>query len=177
MTQAPVISVTVAEAPAAHRPVLDRLMQLYLHDFSEFAPIGSPHGEVDAEGRFANEWLESYWQEGGRVPLLIRADDHLAGFALLNQWSALELPLDRAVAEFFVLRKYRRARVGTRAAWLLFHRYPGRWEVPVAWYNQPALLFWRRSTHAVAAGNMEEYAGDGERWSGTVLRFSTQAVT
>ncbi len=174
--QASAVSVTVAKAAAAERPVLDRLMQLYLHDFSEFAPIGSPHGDVDAEGRFANEWLESYWQEDGRIPLLIRADDHLAGFALLNQWSALDLPLDRAMAEFFVLRKYRRARVGTRAALHLFHGYPGRWEVPVASYNHPALLFWRRATE-VAARSIEECIGDGQRWSGTVLRFRTLALT
>jgi hypothetical protein len=65
-------SVTVVEAPAEQRPVLDRLLQLYKYDFSEFAPIGSPHGEVDAEGRFAYPGLESYWQESGRIPLLIR---------------------------------------------------------------------------------------------------------
>jgi hypothetical protein len=92
------------------------LLQLYKYDFSEFAPIGSPYGEVDEEGLFAYPGLESYWQDSGRIPLLIRADDHLAGFALVNQWSALGLPLDHAVAEFFVMRKYRRARVGTRAA-------------------------------------------------------------
>lgn len=96
---------------------------------------------------------------------------------MLNQWSALDLPLDRAMAEFFVLRKYRRARVGTRGALLLFHRYPGRWEVPVAGYNRPALLFWRRTTRLAAAGKAEEYVGDGERWSGTVLRFDTGAAS
>jgi hypothetical protein len=93
----------VVEAPAAQWPVFDRLLQLYKYDFSEFAPIGSPHGEVDAEGRFAYPSLESYWRESGRIPLLIQADDHVAGFALLNQWSPLDLPLDHAVAEFFLL--------------------------------------------------------------------------
>ena len=42
-----VASVTAVEAPAAQRPVLDCLLQLYKYDFSEFAPIGSPYGEVD----------------------------------------------------------------------------------------------------------------------------------
>ena len=162
------------EAPAAQRPVLDRLLQLYLHDFSEFAPIGSPHGEVGAEGRFTYPRVESYWQEIGHIPLLIRADDHLAGFALVNQWSALERPLEHSVAEFFVLRKYRRARVGTRAALLIFRRYPGRWEVPVAWYNPPALAFWRSVTEEAAPGEVEELAGNGKRWAGPVLRFATR---
>jgi len=131
-------SVTVVEAPAAQRPVLDHLLQLYKYDFSEFAPIGSPYGEVDEEGGFAYPGLERYWQESGRIPLLIHANDRLAGFVLVQQWSALERPLDYGVAEFFVLRKYRQARVGARAALLVFRRYPGRWEVPVAWYNPPA---------------------------------------
>ncbi len=164
----------MVEAPAAQRPVLDRLLQLYLHDFSEFAPIGSPHGEVDAEGRFTYPRVERYWQEIGHVALLIRADDHLAGFALVNQWSALELPLDHSVAEFFVLRKYRRARVGTRAALLVFRRYPGRWEVPVAWYNPPAQAFWRGVAGELAPVEVEEIAGDGKRWAGPVLRFATR---
>jgi predicted acetyltransferase len=166
--------VTAVEVPAAQRPVLDRLLQLYLHDFSEFAPIGSPHGEVGAEGRFTYPRVESYWQEIGHIPLLIRADDHLAGFALVNQWSALERPLEHSVAEFFVLRKYRRARVGTRAALLIFRRYPGRWEVPVAWYNPPALAFWRSVTEEAAPGEVEELAGNGKRWAGPVLRFATR---
>jgi predicted acetyltransferase len=72
-----------------------------------------------------------------------------------------------------VLRKYRRARVGTRAALSIFRRYPGRWEVPVAWYNPPALAFWRRVTQEAAPGKVEEIAGDGQRWAGPVLCFDT----
>jgi len=168
-----VARVTAVEVPAAQRPVLDHLLQLYKYDFSEFAPIGSPYGEVDEAGLFAYPGLESYWQDSGRVPLLIRADDHLAGFALVNQWSALGLPLDHVVAEFFVMRKYRRARVGTRAALLIFRRYPGRWEVPVAWYNPHALAFWRSVTEEAAPGKVQETAGDGKRHAGPVLCFAT----
>ena len=120
--------------------------------------------------------LERYWQDSGRIPLLIRADGHIAGFALLNQWSALGLPLDHAVAEFFVLRKYSRARVGTRAALFIFRRCPGQWEVPIAWYNPPALAFWRSVTEAPALGKVEEIAGDGERGNGPVLRFATRTA-
>jgi predicted acetyltransferase len=171
-----VASVTVREASAAQRLVLDRLLQLYKYDFSEFAPIGSPYGEVDEEGRFAPyPGLESYWQDSGHIPLLIRADDHLAGFVLVHQWSALGLPLDHGVAEFFVLRKYRRTRVGARAALLVFRRYTGRWEVPVAWYNPPALAFWRSVAETLAPVEVEEIAGDGKRWAGPVLCLTTDA--
>ena len=55
----------------------------------------------------------------------------------------------------------------------IFRRYPGRWEVPVAWYNPFALAFWRRVTQEAAPGKVEEIAGDGKRWDGPVLRFDT----
>lgn len=166
--------VTATEAPAAQRPVLDHLLQLYLYDFSELAALGSPHGEVNENGLFGySSGLDSYWQEAGCVPLLIRADGHIAGFVLLNQWSALDRPLDHAVAEFFVLRKYRRARVGTRAAHLVFRRYPGRWEVPVADYNPGALRFWRSIVHSLRVEEIMERIGDGRRWSGVVLCFAS----
>ena len=121
--------------PLKRRHVLDALMQLYLHDLSEHASLNTSHGEVGEDGRFDYRWLDNYWHEPGRVPLLIRADGRIAGFVLVNQWSALDRPLDHAIAEFFVLRKSRRAHVGTRAAHQLFRHMPGRWEVPVASYN------------------------------------------
>lgn len=166
--------VTVDGVPSGRRHVLDALMQLYLHDFSERALLGTPHGELDEEGRFAHPWLATYWREAGRVPLLIRADGRVAGFVLVNRWSALDRPLDHAVAEFFVARKYRRARVGTRAAHLVFRKLPGRWEVPVAGYNREALLFWRGVVRALPIP-AEERAGDGGRWAGSVLCFDTRA--
>jgi predicted acetyltransferase len=166
--------VTVTCALAARKQTLVNLMQLYLYDFSEFAPIESLYGEADQEGRFAYDGLDDYWREDGRIALTIEANGRLAGFALVNRWSALNRPLDHSVAEFLVLRKYRRAGVGSRAAKLLFARFPGRWEAPVAWYNAPALAFWRRAVAACVDGTIEECAGDGERWTGTVLCFATK---
>ncbi len=104
------------------------------------------------------------------MPFVVRADGRIAGFALVNRWSALGQPLDHAVAEFFVLRKYRRAGVGTRAAHLVFRRMRGRWEVPIAAYNQEAVPFWRSVARSLPV-RAEEHAGDGQRWAGPVLCF------
>jgi predicted acetyltransferase len=177
MASGKIDSVTLTATPAAGRQTIANLLQLYLHDFSEFAVVGTPHGEVDALGRFAYAGIDGYWRDEGRAALTIEADGRLAGFALVNRWSALNRPLDHSVAEFLVLRKYRRAGVGLRAAKLLFARLPGRWEAAVAWYNAPALSFWRHAVAACADGIIEECAGDGERWSGPVLCFAAGAPT
>lgn len=152
---------------------MERLLQLYLHDFSELAPRRSIYGEVDASGLFPYPpGLDGYRREPDREPLLIRADGAVAGFVLLNRWSALDRPVDRAVAEFFVLRKYRRAGVGTRAALQAFRDRPGRWEVAVASRNPAALRFWRHVAQALPGG-ASEHPGDGRRWSGPVLAFDS----
>lgn len=164
-------SVSVLPALPGQRGLMERLLQLYLHDFSELAPRHSIYGEVGADGLFPYPpGLDSYWQEPDREPLLIRADGAVAGFMLLHRWSALDRPVDRAVAEFFVLRKHRRAGVGTRAALRAFRDRPGRWEVAVAGYNPAAQLFWRRVVQALPGG-ASEHPGDGRRWSGPVLAF------
>jgi len=167
--------VTLTPVQESQRQIITNLIQLYKYDFSEFAEVGSRYGEVGPDGRFVYEELDSYWREDGRFALKVEADGRLAGFVLVNRWSALNRLLDHSVAEFFVLRKYRRIGVGSRAARVLFERWPGRWEVSVARYNKPALSFWRKAIRAAVDGTVEEYAGDFERQVGTVLCFDSRA--
>src|SRR5215472_14667021 len=88
----------------------------YKHDFSELAEIGSPYCEVGSDGRYTYDGLDSYWREEERFALTTHADDRLAGFILVNRWSALNRQLDHSVGELFVLRKYRRLGVTMPAA-------------------------------------------------------------
>jgi len=54
----------------------------------------------------------------------------LAGFALVHHKSKLSAADDVwDMAEFFVLRRHRRAGVGMRAAHILFETHAGAWEV------------------------------------------------
>ncbi len=45
-------AVTVTAMPLVEKPLLDRLLQLYLHDFSDFAELGTTYAEVDNAGIF-----------------------------------------------------------------------------------------------------------------------------
>jgi predicted acetyltransferase len=163
------IEVTVA---AAHeRSVLQNLLQLYMHDFSEHW-AGRPDGEIGDDGRFAPYPLDAYWEEPNHVPLLLRSNGHLIGFALLDRTSHTGHALDRNMREFFILRKHRRSGAGTAAAQAIFSRYPGRWETAIARRNTAALPFWRKAI----AGHpgVEDMAESDEKtlvWNGAVIRF------
>ena len=119
------------------KSILRQMMELYLHDYSEF------DGEdVNLHGRYEYKYIDQYWAEEGRVPFFIRVDGQLAGLALTR------ITEDdggvRSLAEYFIMRKYRRKGVGATAARQLFDMFPGRWHVGQEWCNKPARQFWMR---------------------------------
>jgi predicted acetyltransferase len=104
--EAPLIDcVTLTQVPEGQRQIITNLIQLYKYDFSGFAELGSHSGEVGSDGRFVYEGHDSYWREAGRFALTVQADGRLAGFVLVNRWSALNRLVDHAVAEFFCASK------------------------------------------------------------------------
>ena len=156
---------------APERPVLENLFQLYVHDFSDFM---ASQVELGDDGRFPPYPPLAAYFEGrhDHRPFLIRVDENLAGFVLVNRTSHSGLPLDWNVAEFFVVRKYRRGGIGTQAAHLTWDMLSGRWEAAVARLNTPALGFWRRAVAKYPpACEVEELDRNDELWNGPVLRF------
>ena len=161
----------VARAERTERAAIENLMQLYVHDFSE-QWAGEARGEVSDDGRFEPYPLDAYWREADHIPLLVRVGGRLAGFVLVDAESHSGRLLDRNVAEFFILRKHRRAGVGAMAAHAVFGRYPGVWEAAVARRNAAALAFWRKAVGGCpGAREIEEIDRTGPDWNGPVLRF------
>ena len=69
---------------------------------------------------------------------------------------------DFRMAEFFVLRRYRRLGVGRDACQLIFNRFSGRWEVGEFLRNEPAVAFWRRVISQYTRGQFREWIANGE---------------
>lgn len=162
---------SIDRAGREEEPVIGRLLQLYLHDFSAFASPGQPYGDVEANGLFDYPALERYWMASDREPLLFRAAGRLAGFALINAAAPSGEAVDHAMAEFFILRKYRRSGLGARAARTILRARPGVWEIGVAAYNAPAIAFWRAALDGLEGWAVRERAGDGARWRGPIFRL------
>jgi predicted acetyltransferase len=138
----------VLPATKEEMPIVANLFELYAHDFSEFYPV-----EPGPDGRFGYPDLQLYWSEPGRQPFLIRIGGKLAGFALvrrISQTSGNNALWD--MAEFFVLRAYRRRGIGKKAAHSVWRQFPGRWQVRVMQANQAAHGFWQRA--------IAEFAGE-----------------
>ena len=161
--------VTSAAPPQAQ--VIQNLMQLYTHDFSEFWS-GTVRGDPNAEGLFDPYPLEGYWTNPNWSAMLIWCDQVLAGFSLVNDQTHSELAANRNMAEFFILRKHRGRGVGRIAAEVIFSQHPGLWEVAVARRNVRAREFWQKTIRGSAkASNVQELDLQNAHWNGPILRF------
>lgn len=161
------MEISVAPATRSEADVLVALFQLYAHDFSEIMGF-----EIEDSGRFAHAPLDPYWEDPWRHPRLLRVGGRLAGFALIQQRSRLSG--DAGVwdmAEFFVLRRHRRAGVGAACAARLFAQFPGPWEVRERHANVGAIAFWRRVIGQFTGQRFREETIDDERWQGPVQFF------
>ena len=159
------MQVQLLTAGVHDKPVIANLLQLYLHDFTDFAGWS-----INEHGMFDYPWLHHYWRDPARFPFLIRVDGELAGFALVHSGDHEGRQVHH-LAEFFVLRKFRRMGVGESAARQLFDRMPGSWSVAQMDRNVVAQRFWRKVINRHTQGAFTE-RHDDER--GRVIQeFST----
>lgn len=159
--------VQILPAQSSEKGVLENLMHLYLYDFTEFTG-----DDVDEKGRFVDEYLDRYWTEPGRYPFLIKVDGKLAGFVLVRDTVRPEDgQVTHHIAEFFILRKYRRRQIGRYAAWKIFDRFPGRWHVAEIRENVPAQHFWRKVIGEYTGGKYEEITPP--EWDGPIQSFTS----
>jgi predicted acetyltransferase len=116
------------------KALIANLIQLYLYDMTETMPF-----PVGPDGRFEYDFFDRFW----RFPYLIHSGNDIAGFAFVTD----ECPLTGRkpcwfMAEFFVLKAYRRRGVGQAAVTAILGRHPGDWHVAVPLANRPAQAFW-----------------------------------
>jgi predicted acetyltransferase len=156
--------VSLDPAPRSDSVLLSNLLELYIHDLSEVFP----DVQLGPDGPFGYEYLPLYWSEPERrFPFLIRYGGRLVGFILAKRGSEVTGDPDVLdVAEFFVMRRYRRLGLGRKAAFLLWNRLPGLWMVRVSERNPGALDFWRSTVAEFTNGAATEsgYTKDTHYW-------------
>jgi predicted acetyltransferase len=150
--------VEIERATEQQRETLANLLELYSYDFTEFAD-----NDAGEDGRFGYGYLPDYFTDPRRHAFLVRVEGRYAGFALVRQ-------LDRDgevvadMAEFFIMRRYRRHGAGEIVAHQMFDMFPGPWELRVMRMNEPAQAFWRRAVRDYAGNAFSEEWLDGGGW-------------
>lgn len=161
------VNITVEAVPIEQKSVLRNLLELYAYDFTEFIP-----DDVNCYGLYGYKYLDHYWTEEGRHPFIIYIDGNIAGFILIRRYYVSELnDYTYSIAEFFIMKKYRKQGVGRKVAFQIFDMFPGIWEVAEVEENRPAQAFWRKVIHTFTQGKFDEIHKEG--WNGPVQRFNS----
>lgn len=96
----------------------------------------------------------------------------MAGFSLVREIGTNENNQTiYSMAEFFVMKKYRKLGVGQHAATELFNKLKGTWKVAQIEANIPAQIFWKKTIEKYTKNNYQEVRE--EDWKGPVQIFST----
>jgi len=151
--------------------VLSNLLELYSHDLSDTFGL-----ELGHDGRFGYQHLPMYWSEPERrFPFLIRSGTRVVGFAFATRGLSASLDMEAFdVAEFFVLRRYRRGSVGRRAAFLLWDRFAAGWTVRVSEANTTGHRFWTRVISEYSNGVFTETIRPGTPNTWRVFSFDSR---
>jgi predicted acetyltransferase len=158
------MSITIEEVNYEKKSVLRHLIELYNYDFSEFT-----NDDVNGFGLYDYKYLDNYWNEPNRFPFFIKVDGKYAGFALIRKIKKnSSLEGNYSMAEFFIMKKYRKMGVGRIAAINLFEKYKENWEVSVIKENKPAQTFWKKMISKYSNGHyLENKNEDGD----TIISF------
>lgn len=121
------------------KEILYRLLQ-----YSMFEESISDQNEMNQEALFEYKWFEHYFTDDDRDAYFIREEetDKLLGFVMINTY-VQKCDSGHSIAEFMVVPKYRRNKIGKRAAVACFEKYTGNWEVSPSYGSESAYQFWK----------------------------------
>ncbi len=172
--------IEIDEARPEDKQAVKNLLQLYQYDFSEI--MG---GVIGDDGLYHYiDRLDDHWGRPDFHPILVRVMDgdnsgemawRLAGFSFVanaSYFAEAAAPDQWQIAEFFVMRKYRRSALGRRLATYCFDRFPGRWEVAEVPPNTGAQAFWRRVIGDYTNGAYEERVFADDHLRGPLQTFA-----
>jgi predicted acetyltransferase len=145
---------SLIRATQADQSAIQNMARFYVYDMSRYC--GEESGwEIPEDGLYECFDLSQYFQEKNRFPFLIRFEQELAGFVLVNKIGT-STDVDWNIGEFFVLAKFQGKGIGKTIAFEIFDLFRGTWEVAQMPKNSPAIQFWKKVVAEYSAGQFTE---------------------
>lgn len=131
------------------------LARFYSYDISEFFG-DEPGWEMEDDGLYGvGVDYKKYFEDENVFSFLVRYKGELAGFAIVDK-DSIDPSVDFNMAQFFILRTYKRKGLGKLIAFQCFEKFKGTWEVHVLPKNEIARHFWRSIISEYTKNNFNE---------------------
>ena len=144
------MNIELKSATISDYPIVQNMASYYVYDRTGY--MGWPCSD---EGKFECIDFKHYFENSDEKAFLVKVDNELAGFVLLDKEHLIEF-VDWNMGEFFILRKFQGKGIATQVALDIFKTHPGRWSVAVMPENIQATNFWRKVVNMVSRGQFTE---------------------
>lgn len=151
------------EIKSNNREVLERLLQLYLHDISSFFPMDLD----DQTGLYIYDDISKYFENENNKAFLIKNNKNIVGFMLIDFFEDKNV-----IQEMFILNNYKKNGYGRKSVIELFDKYKGNWEIKSLPCSKQAEGFWTSVVSHYTKDNFKiEYVG---KYNRAVLNFNNE---
>lgn len=141
---------------------LDRVLEdkkdiLYrLLEYSLYEESLNDGNEMNDEAIFEYKYFDRYFTDNDRDAFFIREQNtnKLLGFVMINTYMQ-KCDSGHSIAEFLVIPKYRRCKIGKKVAFKCFDMYKGIWEVSPSYNSESAYSFWKKVIDEYTNGKNE----------------------
>lgn len=148
-------TIQLIPATQADYPIIYNLARFYAYDISEFF-ADQPGWEMEDDGLYGvGVDYNTYFTNPESHPFLIRYKGELAGFVMVDK-DSIDPGAEFNMAQFFILRTYKRKGLGRYIATECFAQFKGAWEVHVLPENTIAYHFWRSVISQFTHNNFHE---------------------
>lgn len=131
------------------KDILYRLLQ-----YSLFEESLNDLNEMNDEAIFEYKWFDKYFIDNTREAYFVKekSSNKLLGFAMVNEYMQ-KSENGHSIAEFMIIPKYRRLKIGKRVAIELFNMHKGNWEVKPSFGSKLAYEFWKNVINEYTENN------------------------
>lgn len=147
-------NISIIKATSEDKATIQNLGRFYVYDMSRYCGF-LPGWEVPVNGLFECRDLGSYCEQSDRYAFLIKVDDELAGFVLINKIGSSP-DVDWNIGEFFVVSKFQGKGVGFYVAEQIFSQFHGVWETTQMPENKAAIDFWEKVVTHYTGGQFKK---------------------
>lgn len=148
-------NIQLVKATLADYPTIQNMARFYVYDMSRYCGHDDNSWALPETGLYESFDLKSYLIDKDRLAYLIKVNNELAGFILVNK-AIIKSTTDWSMGEFFILARFQRQGIGQEALKLLLTQLPGAWEITIIPENTPALDFWRKVINKLTKNNYQE---------------------
>lgn len=135
--------------------VIQNMARFYVYEMAGECGLQSDGWALPTDGLYEAFDFKPYLESSNRNAYLIKVNNELAGFVLINNEGLLS-ETEWNMGEFFVIRRFQGRNIGHQIMAEVLTRHPGHWEVSVIPENNSALNFWRKTITKLTSNQFQE---------------------